>query len=81
MSVAAGPVLREVPVPALFGVFLYLGVSTLNGVQMFERIKLLFMPVKYHPSVVYVRKVSSLTSRLAYLFYQKKIVLKFCCSF
>ncbi|XP_059167054.1 anion exchange protein 3-like isoform X2 [Physella acuta] len=57
VSVAAGPVLREVPVPALFGVFLYLGVSTLNGVQMFERIKLLFMPVKYHPSVVYVRKV------------------------
>ncbi|CAL1534908.1 unnamed protein product [Lymnaea stagnalis] len=56
-AVAAGPVLREVPVPALFGVFLYLGVSTLSGVQMFERVKLLLMPVKYHPSVVYVRKV------------------------
>ncbi|XP_055870394.1 anion exchange protein 2-like isoform X2 [Biomphalaria glabrata] len=56
-ALAAGPVLREVPVPALFGVFLYLGVSTLSGVQMFERMKLLLMPVKYHPSVVYVRKV------------------------
>lgn len=59
LSVGMGPVLREVPVPALFGIFLYLGVSTLSGVQMCERIKLLFMPVKYHPSVGYVRKVGT----------------------
>ena len=45
---------------SLFGVFLYLGVSSMSGVQMFERIKLLLMPVKYHPSVGYVRRVSSL---------------------
>ncbi|KAK3742816.1 hypothetical protein RRG08_064215 [Elysia crispata] len=55
LAVALGPILREIPVPALFGIFLYLGVSTLNGVQMFERVKLLLMPVKYHPSVSYVR--------------------------
>ncbi|RUS76859.1 hypothetical protein EGW08_015392, partial [Elysia chlorotica] len=57
LAAALGPILREIPVPALFGIFLYLGVSTLNGVQMFERIKLLLMPVKYHPSVSYVRMV------------------------
>ena len=54
-----GPVLRAIPVMSLFGVFLYLGVSSMSGVQMFERIKLLLMPVKYHPSVGYVRRVSS----------------------
>ncbi|GFR73377.1 anion exchange protein, partial [Elysia marginata] len=57
LSVLLGRILREIPVPALFGIFLYLGVSTLNGVQMFERVKLLLMPVKYHPSVSYVRMV------------------------
>ncbi|GFN95656.1 Anion exchange protein [Plakobranchus ocellatus] len=57
LAVALGPILKEIPVPALFGIFLYLGVSTLSGVQMFERIKLLLMPVKYHPSVSYVRTV------------------------
>ncbi|PVD39547.1 hypothetical protein C0Q70_02182 [Pomacea canaliculata] len=57
LSLLMGPVLRAIPVMALFGVFLYLGVSAMSGVQMFERIKLLLMPVKYHPSVGYVRRV------------------------
>ncbi|XP_070187695.1 band 3 anion transport protein-like isoform X2 [Littorina saxatilis] len=57
LSLTLGPVLRAIPVMALFGVFLYLGVSAMSGVQMFERIKLLLMPVKYHPSVGYVRRV------------------------
>ncbi|CAG5130391.1 unnamed protein product, partial [Candidula unifasciata] len=60
LAVTAGPVLRAVPVPALFGIFLYLGVSTLSGVQMCERIKLLLMPVKYHPTLSYVRKVRTI---------------------
>ncbi|XP_035824346.1 anion exchange protein 2 isoform X3 [Aplysia californica] len=60
LSAGLGPVLRAIPVPALFGVFLYLGVSAMSGVQMFERIKLLLMPVKYHPSVSYVRKVRTM---------------------
>ncbi|KAK7501372.1 hypothetical protein BaRGS_00007497 [Batillaria attramentaria] len=57
LSLLLGPVLRAIPVMALFGVFLYLGFSAMSGVQMFERIKLLLMPVKYHPSVGYVRRV------------------------
>ena len=55
-----GPVLRQVPLAVLFGVFLYMGVASMSGVQLFERIELLFMPVKHHPDVGYVRKVSKL---------------------
>ena len=53
-----GPILRHVPLAVLFGVFLYMGVASLNGIEMWDRIKLLFMPVKYHPDIGYVRKVS-----------------------
>ena len=58
VSALMGPVLRQVPLAVLFGVFLYMGVASLKGVQMLERFKLLFMPVKHHPDVGYVRKVS-----------------------
>ena len=54
-----GPVLRAVPIAVLFGVFLYLGVSAISGVQLYKRIKLLFMPVKHHPMKSYVRRVCS----------------------
>ena len=53
-----GPVLRAVPITVLFGVFLYLGVSAISGVQLYKRIKLLLMPVKHHPGKSYVRRVS-----------------------
>ena len=35
--------------PCLYGVFLYMGFSSLKGVQFFDRIKLLFIPKKHHP--------------------------------
>ena len=54
-----GPVLRAVPIAVLFGVFLYLGVSAISGVQLYKRIKLLLMPVKHHPGKSYVRRVST----------------------
>jgi solute carrier family 4 anion exchanger 2 len=44
----------------LFGVFLYMGISSTNGIQFFERFKLFFMPVKHHPQAAYVRRVSSI---------------------
>eukprot|EP00091_Calanus_sinicus_P005835 TRINITY_DN16369_c1_g1_i1.p1 TRINITY_DN16369_c1_g1~~TRINITY_DN16369_c1_g1_i1.p1 ORF type:complete len:103 (-),score=22.41 TRINITY_DN16369_c1_g1_i1:464-745(-) len=43
----------------LFGVFLYMGVSGMNGVQFFDRLTLCFMPVKHHPNVSYVKKVKT----------------------
>lgn len=56
-SIAMAPLLRQVPLAVLFGVFLYMGVTSLNGIQMVERASLLFMPVKHHPDTKYVREV------------------------
>ena len=51
LSVLMSDILRQVPVAVLFGVFLYMGVSGMNGVQFFDRVRLAFMPVKHHPEV------------------------------
>ena len=40
-----------------FGVVLYLGVCSLAGIQLVDRLIMMFMPPKYHPDVQYVRKV------------------------
>ena len=58
VSVLLGPVLRQVPLAVLFGIFLYMGVASMSGIQLLERVELLFMPVKHHPDVIYVRNVS-----------------------
>lgn len=58
LSVLMSPLLRLVPMSVLFGVFLYMGVASTNGIQFFDRIKLFFMPAKHHPQASYVRKVS-----------------------
>lgn len=52
-----GPILEMIPMAALFGIFLYMGVTSLNGIQMWDRILLLFTPKKYHPSEAYATKV------------------------
>ncbi|XP_031622600.1 anion exchange protein 3 isoform X2 [Contarinia nasturtii] len=57
LSVTAAPLLRLVPMSVLFGVFLYMGIASMSGVQFFERLGLIFMPVKYHPPEPYVRRV------------------------
>lgn len=53
----AGSYLR-LPLASLFGVFLYLGVMNLLGVQLIERVVLLFIPEKYFPSRSYTDNVS-----------------------
>lgn len=58
LSVFMAPLLSLVPMAVLFGVFLYMGAASTDGIQFFDRIKLLFMPVKHHPQACYVRKVS-----------------------
>ena len=58
-SVALSPVLKIVPSATLFGVFLYMGVSSIGGIQFIDRLFLIFKPVKHHPSVSYVRRVSN----------------------
>jgi solute carrier family 4 anion exchanger 2 len=59
LSVTMAPLLRLIPMSVLFGVFLYMGVASMSGVQLFERIRLLFMPVKHHPQQPFVRRVKS----------------------
>ncbi|KAL3284873.1 hypothetical protein HHI36_019010 [Cryptolaemus montrouzieri] len=58
LSVLMAPLLRLVPMAVLFGVFLYMGAASIDGIQFFDRIKLFFMPVKHHPQASYVRRVS-----------------------
>ena len=57
VSVLLSPVLKHVPFAVLFGVFLYMGQSGMNGVQFFDRLFLTVKPQKYHPQVTYVKKV------------------------
>ncbi|XP_033102443.1 band 3 anion transport protein-like isoform X2 [Anneissia japonica] len=57
LSILLGPLLSQVPLTVLFGVFLYMGVSSLSGIQLVERIECLFMPVKHHPDTMFVRQV------------------------
>nr|XP_023013416.1 band 3 anion transport protein-like isoform X1 [Leptinotarsa decemlineata] len=57
LSVFMSPLLRLVPMAVVLGIFLYMGVASIDGIQFFDRIKLLFMPVKHHPQASYVRKV------------------------
>ncbi|XP_033728652.1 sodium bicarbonate cotransporter 3-like isoform X2 [Pecten maximus] len=57
MSVLLTRVLKSLPMPVLYGVFLYMGVSSLRGMQAVDRIMLWFMPQKYQPDVMYLRHV------------------------
>ncbi|XP_063240178.1 electroneutral sodium bicarbonate exchanger 1 [Bacillus rossius redtenbacheri] len=57
LSVFITPLLGHIPMPVLYGVFLYMGASSLKGLQFFDRILLFFMPVKYQPDYMYLRKV------------------------
>ena len=40
MSTLMTPILSHIPMPVLYGVFLYMGVASLNGLQFFDRILL-----------------------------------------
>ncbi|XP_037810200.1 anion exchange protein 3 isoform X5 [Lucilia sericata] len=57
LSVTMAPLLRLIPMAVLFGVFLYMGIASMSGVQFFERIRLFFMPVKHYPPTPYVKRV------------------------
>ncbi len=57
LSVLMVPLLKLIPMPVLYGVFLYMGVASLNGLQFFDRILLFFMPQKYQPDYPYLRRV------------------------
>lgn len=57
LSVLMTSVLCHIPMPVLYGVFLYMGADSLKGLQFFDRILLIFMPNKYQPDYMFLRQV------------------------
>ncbi|XP_029920440.1 electrogenic sodium bicarbonate cotransporter 4 isoform X3 [Myripristis murdjan] len=57
VSVFLAPILKYIPMPVLYGVFLYMGVASLSGIQFWERIKLYLMPAKHQPDFSFLRHV------------------------
>ena len=65
--------LKLIPVPVLFGIFLYFGIVSLSGTQLFERVKLVFVPCKHLPNLPYAKGVST---RQFYLFFNQNNLFK-----
>ncbi|XP_049616000.1 solute carrier family 4 member 1b (Diego blood group) isoform X1 [Syngnathus scovelli] len=59
LSILMEPILKLIPMAALFGIFLYMGVTSLNGIQLWDRMLLLLIPKKYHPNEPYATKVNT----------------------
>ncbi|XP_060786277.1 anion exchange protein 3 isoform X1 [Neoarius graeffei] len=59
MSIVMTDVLRHIPLAVLFGIFLYMGITSLTGIQLYERITLMVTPSKHHPDHNYVTKVKT----------------------
>ncbi|XP_040912528.1 anion exchange protein 3 [Toxotes jaculatrix] len=59
MSMVMTDILRLIPLAVLFGIFLYMGVTSLTGIQLYERITLMVTPAKHHPDHIYVTKVKT----------------------
>uniref|UniRef100_A0A3Q2D550 Anion exchange protein n=1 Tax=Cyprinodon variegatus TaxID=28743 RepID=A0A3Q2D550_CYPVA len=64
VSIFMEPILKMIPMTALFGIFLYMGITSLSGVQMWDRMLLLITPKKYHPSDAYATRVKTLRMHL-----------------
>ncbi|XP_053309320.1 band 3 anion transport protein isoform X2 [Spea bombifrons] len=59
VSILMEPVLTLIPLAVLFGIFLYMGVTSLNGIQLYDRVLLAMKPSKYHPKEGYVARVKT----------------------
>ncbi|XP_058864627.1 electrogenic sodium bicarbonate cotransporter 4-like isoform X3 [Acipenser ruthenus] len=57
VSIFLAPILQYIPMPVLYGVFLYMGVASLNGIQFWDRCKLYLMPAKHQPDYTFLRHV------------------------
>jgi anion exchange protein len=64
LSTLLTSVLRLIPMPVLYGVFLYMGITSLGGVQFIQRIGILLMPNKYQPDYIYLRHVKTIRVHL-----------------
>jgi len=59
LSVLLTEFLNYIPMPVLYAVFLYMGVCAMGGLQIVERILIMFMPAKYQPDYPYLRHVNT----------------------
>ena len=58
LSILLSPLLKYIPYPVLFGVFLYMGITTLSATQMFDRLCLIFKAKEFHDTnLPYVKNV------------------------
>ena len=57
LSVLFTSLLKVVPMPVPYRVFLYMGISALRRMELYERVLLVFMPSKYQPDSMYLRSV------------------------
>ncbi|XP_076121159.1 solute carrier family 4 member 1a (Diego blood group) [Alosa pseudoharengus] len=64
ISLLMEPILKMIPMTALFGIFLYMGITSLQGIQLWDRILLLIVPKKYHPNLPYATRVPILKMHL-----------------
>jgi hypothetical protein len=60
-SLLALGLLRQVPMSVLFGLFLFMGVASMRGNQLFERLQLWFMDPERYPVNYYLRAVPTRT--------------------
>lgn len=58
-SVLLTPLLSHIPMPVLYGVFLYMGAASLKGLQFYDRLLIMFMPAKYQPDYMFLRQVGN----------------------
>lgn len=56
-SILMLPFIKAIPMEVLFGLFLFMGFSTLNGTDFFERMKLWLTDPRQYPDHHYVRNV------------------------
>ncbi|KAL0993263.1 hypothetical protein UPYG_G00105360 [Umbra pygmaea] len=64
VSILLEPILKMIPMTALFGIFLYMGITSLSGIQMWDRILLFIVPRKYYPADAYAQRVGTLKMHL-----------------
>ncbi|KAK0067215.1 electroneutral sodium bicarbonate exchanger 1-like isoform X1, partial [Biomphalaria pfeifferi] len=57
LSVLLTSILKLIPLPVLYGVFLFMGIRSLEGMQIVDRFILYFVSPKYQPDYPYLRHV------------------------
>ena len=57
LSVLALPLLKQIPMAVLYGLFLFMGIVSMAGNQFFERLRLWLMDSSLYPTTHYIRRV------------------------